>query len=377
MIILSKIGCALRAFVKHIKIVKRHFKYKFHFKKLMRLQGVPDQKTMGEKEYVQFWKRLSPRVEPYSYRLFRNYCGDSPYIVPEDIGHSFIEPKLNPIRFTSFYEDKNVLPHLLPDGSMPRTLLCRMNGSLILNKDMNVAPIDEKAMPTEIFTYVRVHEIILKPSLDSSSGRRVMKFQNVGNRYVAVNDEKIVLDGAFLMHYGHDWVLQEAIKQHPVLDAFCSSSVNTIRVFTYRSVLDEQVYLTSASIRIGHQGSVVDNLHAGGGFVGIDIKTGKLMPEVLDQYGNRTDSINGINFAQNEFTIPNWKNVIDFAKMVASHNHHCRLIALDISITQEGTPKLIEWNVSPNSFSYWIPMMIGITPFGDKTEEILDYCINN
>lgn len=364
----------ITSFIAFLKVTKRHFKYAHRIRHLMQMHHIENKPVSGEQAYIAFWRQLYAHVEPYSYRMYSHYCGNTPYIVPEDIGHSFIEPKLNPIRFTSFYEDKNILPLLLPDGAMPRTLLCRMNGGLILNADMSVSPIFENATPSEIFTYVRAHDVILKPSLDSSSGRRVMKFHNVANQYVAVNDETVVLDAAFLMQYGNDWVLQEAITQHSDLDAFCSTSVNTIRVFTYRSVVDEQVYVTSASLRIGHQGSVVDNLHAGGGFVGIDVKTGKLMCEVLDQYGNRTDSINGINFAQNEFSIPNMMDVLNFAKKVATHNHHCRLIALDITITEDGTPKLIEWNVTPYSYSYWIPMMTGVTPFGDKTEEIVKYC---
>ena len=58
-------------------------------------------------------------------------------------------------------------------------------------------------------------------------------------------------------------------------------------IISYRSVIDEQIYILSAAIRIGHEGSVVDNLHAGGGFVGIDVVTGEMQHEVLDQYGLR------------------------------------------------------------------------------------------
>ena len=145
-------------------------------------------------------------------------------------------------------------------------------------------------------------------------------------------------------------------------------------IISYRSVIDEQIYILSAAIRIGHEGSVVDNLHAGGGFVGIDVVTGEMQHEVLDQYGNRTSVINGIDFSKERFSIPNWEDVIMFAKDVSGRNPHCRLIALDIAIKKNGKPVLIEWNVTPYSFSYWIPMMTGATPFGDKTEEIIEYC---
>ena len=186
----------------------------------------------------------------------------------------------------------------------------------------------------------------------------------------------MLLDGAFLLNYGSDWVLQSAVEQHASLNHLCSSCVNTIRINTYRSIKDEQVYILSAAIRIGHEGSVVDNLHAGGGFVGVDVMTGELGHEVLDQYGSRTTLLNVIGYSNEHFSIPNWEKVVDFAKDVAHRNPHCRLIALDVAIQADGKPILIEWNVTPYSFSYWIPMMTGVTPFGDKTEEIIEYCIN-
>ena len=72
--------------------------------------------------------------------------------------------------------------------------------------------------------------------------------------------------------------------------------------------------------------------------------------------------------------MPNWEQIKQFCKDMAFRNAHCRLIALDIAIKEDGNPVLIEWNVTPYSFSYWIPMMTGVTPFGEWTEEIIEYC---
>lgn len=365
----------ISSLINSAKIYKRHIKYARHFKQLLCLQHLDETSSDGEKEYVNLWKKLYHCVEPYSYRFFRHYCGDTPYIVPEDIGHSFIEPKLNPKRFTPFYEDKNILSLLLPDGYVPCTILSRMQGGAIFNNDRQKVAINKNTDAESLFAIIGGGKMILKPSLDSSSGRRVMAFVPDKNKYVS-SDGKVLLDGAFLLNYGSDWVLQSAVEQHASLNHLCSSCVNTIRINTYRSFKDEQVYILSAAIRIGHEGSVVDNLHAGGGFVGIDVMTGELGHEVLDQYGSRTKIHNGIDYSNEHFSIPNWEKVVHFAKDVAYRNPHCRLIALDIAIKADGTPILIEWNVTPYSFSYWIPMMTGVTPFGDKTEEIIEYCIN-
>lgn len=364
------------AFVEYIKQRKRYIRYIRYFKKLMCMQHIENKSAEGEQEYIRFWKRLCPYVEPYSYRFFSHYCGKTPYIVPEDIGHSFIETKLNPNRYTPFYSDKNMLPILLPKSYLPRTILARIQGGSVLMGDYVPSTITDHTSAEDVCAIINEKvNLIIKPSIDSSSGRRVMLFTMQNNKFVS-QDGKCVLDGQYLFRYGNDWVVQEAITQHPLLSHLCSSSVNTIRVIAYRSVVDEQVYIPAAAIRIGHEGSIVDNLHQGGGMVGIDINTGELKHEILDQYGNRTYVLNNIDYSKETFVIPNWDSVKAFAKDVASGNKHCRLLALDITIKENGSPVLLEWNVSPYSFSYWIPMMTGVTPFGDKTEEIVQYCMS-
>ncbi|MCQ2339167.1 MAG: hypothetical protein MJZ79_00065 [Paludibacteraceae bacterium] len=219
--------------------------------------------------------------------------------------------------------------------------------------------------------------VFLKPSTGSSSGRSVMKFNIDNPKHVYVNAKGQELSGAFLQQYGDNWVLQMAIEQHPYLAQFCHSSLNSLRICTYRSVEDEEITILSAAIRIGHEGSVVDNLHAGGGLVGIDVETGKLGHEVYDQYANRTTILNDIDFAHSNFVIPEWNRIVEFCKQVVKLNHHCRLIALDITLDKDNQPRFIEWNVGGYGFSFWIPMMTGITSLGSKTDEIVEYCLKH
>lgn len=347
-----------------------------HFKELLRLQHFPNKELEGEKEYVSYWKRLTTVVEPFSYRFFANYCGKTKYIVPENIGHSYIESKLNPQKYCVYYEDKGVFAKIFPRNWLPTHLIYRINGGTLLDADYHpINVISFFSSSQEICQYLRQHSssvrFIIKPSVDSCSGRGVLLL-DIRDGLLCITKTGKIVDGQFLYNYHNNFVLQEAIVQHPQLAYFCKSSVNTLRICTYRSVQDEEIVVTAAAIRIGHEGSVVDNLHAGGGFVGINVRTGQLFHQVLDQYGNRHSSLNGINFATNTFNIPYWEKIIDFAKDVSLCNPHCRIFALDITINKQGTPILIEWNLS--GFSYWIPMMIGVTPFGDKTDEIVEYC---
>lgn len=187
------------------------------------------------------------------------------------------------------------------------------------------------------------------------------------------SSEGLVLDGKYLQNYGDYFVLQEAVSQSSFMKGLCSSSVNTIRAITYKSVEDDRVYVTSVAVRIGKDGQFTDNIHSGGLLIGVDVENGSLYPFLTDQYGRKYTKWNGIEFDKSSFIIPQWEKILEFAKKVASFNKHCRLLALDIALDIKNEPILIESNVE--DFSYWIPQFLGQSVFGDKTEEVVNFIV--
>ncbi len=325
----------------------------------------------GELEYIVKWNRLCPRVEPYSYRFFSNFCGKVPDIVPEDIGHRYIELVLNPSRYLPFYSDKNMYGLYLDHDYLPKTFLMRIDGGKIMTNFGVIA--DESDFNFNIPASYK--KVILKPSVDSDSGQGVMLFNRDENNVWRDSDQGLILSYEFLHNYNQNFILQEAVEQHDYLSSFCKTSVNTLRIATYRSVKDENILVVGSIMRIGKNGSFIDNAHAGGLFVGIDTETGKVGNYLCNQYGQRFTNINDIDFSVSDYTIPNWNKVVDFAKYIASRNPHCRLLALDVAIDKAGNPKLIEYNST--GFSYWLFMYTGKTPFGEYTDEIIEYCLNH
>lgn len=337
----------------------------------------PDEPAEGEEEYRSFWAQLDPNVEPYSYRLFSHYMGVTPYVIPEYIGISMIERYLNPRRYRDFYFDKNVFCQIYGKDNVAETIIARINGSCLLNGDLN--PISslgkniKSITSRELALYIgsqHLKSVILKPSVDSSSGVGVMLFKINQDQFVDSGGN--VLDGAFLEAYGNDFVIQKVLNQHPYINQFCSTSVNTLRISAYRSVKDEEIVVSGALMRIGATGSFVDNAHAGGRFVGININDGSIQKTTLDQYGTKINTWNGIDFSKSDFTIPNWDRIIDFARNIASRNKQMRLLALDICLCDDGSPKLVEVNVG--GFSYWLYMYCGQDIFDGRLQEVIDYC---
>lgn len=343
--------------------------YVKQFKRYCRMQGITDVPAEGEDEYVRKWSVFTPRVERWSYRLFSRYMGANADIVPEDIGHTYIEDNLNPLRYRDYYSDKNAFDDLFREGTMPATILRRVGGSVFLDADWKAVNGLENV---GIGSPTAFSRLVLKPSVDISSGVGVMLFEKVGNDYVA-KKEKAKLTADFLLSYEEDFILQEAIGQHPDLARFNPTSVNTLRLLTYRSVRDERVYVVAGILRIGRSGEVCDNAHMGGRIVGIDLRTGVLGNYACDQYGNRSDTWNGVDFRTGRYVVPRWKEALEFAEYVSGRVRHHRLIQLDVTIDKDGNPRLIEFNVGGCGF--WLYMFCGQKCLGDYTDEIIEWCL--
>jgi len=354
--------------------------YRDHFKLYMLNHNLnPEERIEGEDEYYKVWRQLCTRIEPYSYRFFSHYMGKIPYIVPEDIGRTFIEYYLNPLPYRAFYSDKNMYQqYLSPSSAFPKAYFRRIDGSCLLD-DAFVIPcfdgisLSFESSALEIANYIPDSRIVLKKSTDSGGGYSILCFCK-NEKGIFSNSEIGELSGNYLRAFSSNFVIQEVIQQHPFFSQFCSSSLNTMRLYVYRSVKDESINIYSALLRIGNEGSFVDNLTQGGMSVPIDVETGKLgRVGVVGHLGFLKPTHNGIDFSKGVFAIPKWNELKEFACSIARQNRHCHMIALDLALDVNNQIRMIEYNVGDNS--YWWSMYFGIQPFGTKIQEVIDYCI--
>ena len=351
---------------KHIIDYALYIMYSRQFKKYLRLNHLSIAKLAGEDGYISKWSAFGHKVEPYSYRLFSHYMEACPDIVPENIGRSYIEPILNPEPMRAYYEDKNMFPHICGKEAVPETIIARMNGGVLLDGDL-------MPLKKELKEYLKGHSrLILKPSVGSSSGRGVKLFIEENGDWFS-KDDRAKLTSDFLLSYDKDFVLQVAVSQHKDMAVFNPTSVNTLRLAVYRSWKDEEPHVVASIMRVGKNGQFVDNAHAGGMFVGIDVATGQVGHKLFDQYGASQTNWNDLDYSEDRF-IPNWNDAKEFACEVARKITHHRLLAMDITITSDGMPQLIEYNL--RGFSYWLFMFTNQKPLGEYTDEIIGFCKN-
>lgn len=142
---------------------------------------------------------------------------------------------------------------------------------------------------------------------------------------------------------GH-YVYQEIIAQHPTMAELHPSSVNTLRIDTYRTDQGE-VDIMSALTRIGASKSCVDNASSGGCFVGVNLEQGTLMPKgfmlpkqnpaILECHPDTEMVFDG-------FEIPFFREAIMITRR-AAEMIPVSVVGWDVAISHDG-PMLVEGN---------------------------------
>lgn len=320
----------------------------------------------GEKEWLERWRQYEPKISPMGYRVFSRYIGNNIDIVPLEVCVSIVEPALTPMHFNNVYSDKNVFDILFPKGTLPKTFLRKIRGRYF-DKDYNTI---NRAEVNRVISNIESVELIVKPAI-SSSGRGVEKFYRRGNGFENSNNEKLNRD-YIDKYYKFNCIIQETFVQHDFFSQFNKTSVNSIRIVTYRDS-DGVVHALNSFFRIGSMGSIVDNAHAGGMFVGIDVD-GHLGGYVCDQFGRTQTNFNGIDFSTKQYIVPEWmkikEKVVDLSKYVIHHD----LIAWDAILDKDGYPHILEVNIG--GYGGWAFQFTSGPMFGDYTDDVMRSSMN-
>lgn len=189
------------------------------------------------------------------------------------------------------------------------------------------------ASATDIEDFVRRKgHCIIKP-ICSSKGK--------GIKVINKEDAKALS----LSYAGKDCILEEIIKQHPML-CFGNKSVNTLRMMTIMDASGE-VHLLKVGLRCGTGDSVIDNFCAGGVIYPIDFQYGRISgPGLTNFLGEYVYVHPGTDIYMLGREVPFWQQAIEFVERAAKRIPQVRFVGWDVAITSEG-PVLIEGNQHP------------------------------
>ena len=338
--------CAYKLYVK-----KRNDELKQKLKALKTRRHLTKEQ---EQEIVSYYKRLTGKtISTLDHEYFYSRTGVySKDYIPMAFFHTEILGRLNRIDMYNAYSDKNLDDVLLTKVKHPHYYLKNVNGYFYFEG----RPVSEA---DAVKLCANLNDVIIKPSF-SKKGNGVKK--------ISVQDGAVSCDGMSITlkelfgQYKKDFLIQEAVRQHPRIAALNPTSVNTLRMATYRSGMD--VLLVYAVIRIGRSGQVVDNQSAGGISAKIN-PDGTLCKYAFGKAGDdlieKTDS----GIVLEGYQLPFYDKAVAKVKELHYSLPLFDLVGWDISIDEEGEPVLIEWNGRPG------PSQTACgTGYGDLTERI-------
>ena len=328
-----------------------------------------------ERSYVKLWKPFDKKPDLNFLRTISSISGiQSHEFVPENIYYGKLEPVLNNKTFAYAYSDKNLYEHYLYDHRhlFPNTILRCIWGA---HQDKNYKTLSLKETLLIIEKLIVGQEYIVKPSIETSGGRNILLVKKTKAGFETLNkafshEELLRL---FKKNYNGNYIFQKKITQHSFLSEFNSSSVNIIRAFTYRSVINEQVRVLSTYMRFGKEGLFVDGLRHGGKVVGIS-ESGKIVNYAIGIDGKKYRDLPVILKYQNT-KFPLLEEIKKQAILIAPLFKYSRILGFDFTIDSENKIRLIEVNCKNIGI---INQQMNTGPlFKEYTKEIIDHCLSN
>jgi len=333
------------------KIYKKYYKLVKDTRSIL-LQPVSQNEERRHKDY---WGQLGVSVDIRTFRVCKNLIPAAPTtIVPESLYYSSIEPTLNRYLLTRFIAVKSFYEKWYDSDLFPKSILHRIDGayystSLERLSDVDVERIIEKmAFP-----------VVIKPNVYSGGGKGVR---------IAKSREELLS----LLLDNNNVIVQEMVKQHHFVAQYHPESINTCRVYLYKSVRDDVIHVLHVTLRVGI-GSPIDNEKAGGIHVYIG-RDGKMSGNAVDYLGNTYEShpLTGVKFDRiMPYMQSLYRNSIDIAQKV----HYCRIIGLDMYLDESGVWKAIEVNIDSATLRF--AQYHGQPFFGEFTDEVIEYCRRN
>ena len=195
----------------------------------------------------------------------------------------------------------------------------------------NWMSVEESTPPAEVLAFVRENKkVIVKPN-GGTYGKGIFVIDGV-------NDDKI----QDLLNGRGKFVMEEIVENAEEIARFNRSSLNTFRVYTFVD-RKQKCNILAVMLRVGTNGSVVDNWGAGGIGYNFDVETG-----VCDQPG-RDKSMNkyifhpGTDFQMVGYKCPYYRELLEYVYELAKVMPEARYVGWDVVLTPKGFD-LIEMN---------------------------------
>jgi len=175
-------------------------------------------------------------------------------------------------------------------------------------------------------------------------GKGIFTIKKKGNVFILPGNEELDQKTFNSIVRGRDFLVQEAISQKSDISAIYPSSVNTLRVITQYS--DSGYRIAAVVMRIGRNGSYVDNSAQGGISVNIDTESGRFAGYAFTEHSTESfDRHPGTGFIFGGYTLSNWEKIKNEILANASKAPELPEVAWDVAVQENGIV-VIELNLN-------------------------------
>lgn len=196
----------------------------------------------------------------------------------------------------------------------------------------------EAASPEEVAAFLSRHDAVIAKPADGFGGAGIGRFTTASITDAAAwRQERIE---------AHQTLVEEVLRQDPVMASLSPNSVNTVRLITYLAP-DGVFHVIAGVLRMGN-GGVIDNFAGGGMFTMLD-EHGVALYDAVDKNSNvfHTHPATGITIPG--FTVPRYAEAVALAERLSHRLPHTPYVGWDIAMTPAG-PVVIEANHNSSVF---------------------------
>lgn len=187
----------------------------------------------------------------------------------------------------------------------------------------------------EFLAFLAKHPVFMSKPYDGLGGQDVKKVHTS-----EISDQKSYYDACVKDRI----FLEELVVQHPGMNVLCPASVNTMRVMTFNDHGKPRILWMG--LRVGNGINSVDNFHAQGMGVSVNMDTGRLVGNGINKDNEEFEyhPTTGVKF--DGFQIPCFQEAKDLVLKAAAEDDHILVVGWDVAISDKG-PVIIEGNRRP------------------------------
>ncbi len=196
--------------------------------------------------------------------------------------------------------------------------------------------------------FILEHPKFVKKTIDESCGRGVELIDVSRFESPEALIKVLIKDGAC--------VLEGLISQDETMSRLNPSSVNTVRCMTINT--GSEVVIPYCFLKVGREGSFIDNGRAGGILAAIDKETGLVCSDGLDEFGRVYPEHPDNKTTFEGFQMPSWDEMLKVSGEAAKLLPEAKWIGWDLAYTPDGWV-VVEANGLSEVIGYQATMKIG------------------